>query len=342
MTGLKKRIESNLENKSYAGEMEFPKKNLLIEVTNLCNHACIFCANRKMTREKGMIQPEMVSSVLKQAYELGMREVGFYATGEPLVNLNLENYIKEASDIGYEYIYLTTNGALAVRERMERLVESGLNSIKFSINAIEKSKYILIHGKDELDLVNKNLTDLWNYRNESGKEFKIFVSYVATRYTNEPEIEIMEYFKGRCDEVKVINVGCQHGLTIENKELLMLDKNICPPVEHRLPCNLVFYGVYVTWEGYLTSCCSDFQNYLAYADLNKITMKEAWNCERIKKFRAAHMKGDVTGTLCYNCVNECAKEVMPIDSNLATIFGEEMICMDKVEARINNYIKTQD
>ena len=30
----------------------FPKKNLLIEVTNKCNSNCIFCANSKMKRKR--------------------------------------------------------------------------------------------------------------------------------------------------------------------------------------------------------------------------------------------------------------------------------------------------
>ena len=31
--------------------------------------------------------------ILKEAYNLGTREVGFYGTGEPLVDNNLEEYI---------------------------------------------------------------------------------------------------------------------------------------------------------------------------------------------------------------------------------------------------------
>ena len=46
----------------------FPNKNLLIEVTNMCNNICIFCGNRKMCRKKGFIKDEVVESALKQAF----------------------------------------------------------------------------------------------------------------------------------------------------------------------------------------------------------------------------------------------------------------------------------
>ena len=37
----------------------FPKKNLLIEVTNKCNSNCIFCANSKMKRKRKYIDSQV-------------------------------------------------------------------------------------------------------------------------------------------------------------------------------------------------------------------------------------------------------------------------------------------
>lgn len=34
---------------------EYPLKGLHIELSNICNHQCLFCANRKMTRKKGFM-----------------------------------------------------------------------------------------------------------------------------------------------------------------------------------------------------------------------------------------------------------------------------------------------
>ena len=99
----------------------FPKKNLLIEVTNACNNKCIFCANRIMTRKLGMIDSKLVYKVLQEAFELGTLEVGFYATGEPLLNKKIYDYIKKAKEIGYEYIYITTNGILANLDNVKKL-----------------------------------------------------------------------------------------------------------------------------------------------------------------------------------------------------------------------------
>ena len=35
---------------------KYPLKGLHIELSNICNHQCLFCANRKMSRKKGFME----------------------------------------------------------------------------------------------------------------------------------------------------------------------------------------------------------------------------------------------------------------------------------------------
>ncbi|MCL2812884.1 MAG: radical SAM protein, partial [Clostridia bacterium] len=121
---LHKRIELKKTNRKelYCLEPPFPHSNFLIETSNACNQKCIFCAHQKMTRKVGKIKPELVFDILAQAYALGTREVGFYATGEPFLVPELPMYIKKAKEIGYEYVYLTSNGALATPERIRAVI----------------------------------------------------------------------------------------------------------------------------------------------------------------------------------------------------------------------------
>ena len=78
--------------------------------------------------------------------------------------------------MGYEYTYITTNGALMNEQRMKKLVIAGIDSVKFSINAANKNTCILTHGRDDFDMVYENLKRLFEYRKICGRSFKIFVS----------------------------------------------------------------------------------------------------------------------------------------------------------------------
>ena len=315
-------------------------KNLLLEVTNYCNENCLFCANRKSTRDKGYIDESFVKRILNEAFDLGVREVGFYTTGEPLLNNELDKYILEAKNIGYTYTYLTTNGLFATKDKMEKLINSGLDSIKFSINAFNSEEYKFIHGVDKFDIVVNNLKNLYNYRKENNLKFKLFVSYIVTRYNSDNLNEVKEYFINYCDDIVFINVKNQSGMMPENVELLSYNNkdNGIIDGKQNLPCHYPFNTISISKEGYLTACCTDFNNYLAIADLNKAHLKDAWNCEKFRLFRQKHINKNVLGTLCDNCINNKKTLPNPLDDSLYTPMNEEVFNNYKeVTRRIAQY-----
>ena len=123
----------NKKTSIFVDKPPFPK-NCIVELTNACNHACIFCTNPKMMRKISYLSKDTFNNFITQAKSLGLEEVGFYATGEPFMVKDIDWYITAAKKIGLNRVYVTTNGALASLEKIEKLVECGLDSIKFSIN----------------------------------------------------------------------------------------------------------------------------------------------------------------------------------------------------------------
>jgi radical SAM protein with 4Fe4S-binding SPASM domain len=69
-----------------------------------------------------------------------------------------------------------------------------------------------------------------------------------------------------------------------------------------LPCWSAFTEGHVTAEGKLSACCFDATANWTMGDLNQQSFMEAWNSEPFVKLRAAHLKKDVTGTVCEKCV----------------------------------------
>ena len=98
---LEERVRLKKANRRelYSLEPPFPYTNFLIELSNACNHACIFCTHQKMKRPVGFIKEDLLYQVLQQAYDLGTREVGFYATGEPFIVNILSKYVTKAKEI---------------------------------------------------------------------------------------------------------------------------------------------------------------------------------------------------------------------------------------------------
>jgi phosphoenolpyruvate phosphomutase len=283
-----------------------------------------------MTRKVGKIKAEFMFDILEQAYALGTREVGFYATGEPFIVPELPEYIKKAKEIGYEYIYLTSNGVLATPERARAVIDAGLDSIKFSINSPERKMYEFIHGHDDFDVVMKHLKYLNDYRKESGKSFKIFVTGILTRYTEYMKDDFFTVFKGLADQIVFKNVYNQGGYMPEIEELL---KCYSDDEQYRR-CNLPFDAISVTYEGYLSVENADYENMLVVADLNKVSLKDAWYGEKMKQIRQAFINDKLDGLVCDGCVHHSVRPAQPVMPELAATnpnFGAGTKVKERIE-----------
>lgn len=327
---LKEKID-NIFNKrlKYETYPEIPK-NMLVELSNNCNSNCLFCCNSKMTRHRGEIDFDFLSKILDEAISIGITEVGFYTTGEPLLYSKINEAVSYSKKIGFKYIYITTNGILAEKNKIEELVKSGLNSIKFSINAITRNDYKFIHGVDKFDQVIKNLKEIYELRKIKNLDFKIFVSYIATKYTDYGKIEITDFFRNYCDEIIVVNVRNQSGMMpLETKKLKCKVENDKVQAARLLPCHYLFNVLNISYEGYLTGCCTDFQNYLAYANLHETSIEKAWHNDVVTNLRIQHLKGVLDNNLCYNCINHSLDLPQPLCKEYATIFDKQCYCNTK-------------
>lgn len=339
--GLESKIRKRIREDAIAEQFDLISKaprSMLLELTNICNDSCLFCANSKCTKQRGMIDSEFAKKILREAYEFGVREVGFYGTGESLLDKNLEEYISYAKQLGFEYIYITTNGALLTPERADTIVAAGIDSIKFSINAANRKDYLMMHGKDEFDKVIENIKYLSSLRLSGERKFLLYISYVMTRYTDSEKENFKQRYQQYVDDIvfyDCLNVaGC---MAKEVTDYLGVGKdakyrpanNICP---------MIFKNLYITYDGYLTMCCTDFQNYLVVADLKEEKLADAWNNQYAQNLRKAHLSHKLEGTLCYNCLNNCVDEIAPLREEYATrVDAKKWDKSLEIERRIAKY-----
>ena len=305
---IRKRIE--IEDRLISSRdltQPFPK-TMLLEVSNICNHNCAFCANSKSNRKEGFIEKKFAMRMLSEAYMLGTREVGFYATGEPLTDQNLETYISYAKEIGFEYVFITTNGVLFDLQRLHSVIDAGIDSIKFSINGANREDYLLIHGKDEFDKAIQNLKFASELKHTHN--FKLYISFIMTKQTVATKESFKQEYGKYVDDIIFLKCINQSGYMYELNKLLSIDKGAGDNTEEI--CPMIFNKLCVSYEGYLTMCCADFQNYLVIADLNKENLADARNNPYAQDLRKRQLEHNLEGTLCYNCLKNCVSALKPI------------------------------
>lgn len=295
---------------------EFPR-NCLVELSNSCNHKCIFCTNPRMERVKGTLDVKLYEKFITDAYNLGLREVGLYTTGEPFVVKNIDDYIKIAKDAGIEYIYITTNGALSTPDRLKSAISSGLNSIKFSVNAGSRETYKLVHGADDFDKVIEHIKFVSKYREENNIDIKLMVSCVVTDFLEklDEKEKLKQIIFPYVDEIAFSGVSGQMGQSLNQLSMIassMTEK--MPEMGKAKPCSMLWNRIHITHEGYLSLCCVDYENSLVYSDLNSESVEDAWCNSVIKNMRKKHQKQELDGTLCKNCLYGTRDKIFPITS----------------------------
>src|SRR3989344_627168 len=127
-------------DKNHPLEVKIPN-NIMIEVTNLCNLKCQMCYNQRMKRKKGFMPFSLFKKIVDQAVDLSIENMGLYTTGESFLHPEIFKFIKYAKQTGIKYVYITTNGQALDDEKIKKIFASGLDSIKFSIDAGNKKQY---------------------------------------------------------------------------------------------------------------------------------------------------------------------------------------------------------
>jgi organic radical activating enzyme len=307
-------VQQRMEAKKRAEFSERPPfpRALNVELNNVCNHACNFCAYTLMEREKGSIDVNRLEAWLKEAYKLGSRDIGLHSGAEPFASKHLEHFVAYAKKIGYEYIYISTNGSLATPERMKQIIDAGIDSIKFSINAGNRDTYLKVHGKDHFERVIENLKFASAYRTEKKKPY-LAISFVITQENHASLDDFRSLVGDLVDEFLAFPAANQSGQLAGDGEKAKKTADICP---------IPFNKLHISWEGFVRGCCNDYENMLALEDLSVMSLEEAFYSSRYQDWRKQHLEDKLEGTLCYNCKYDCKTAVQPLNPDLYFVTHE--------------------
>lgn len=279
-----------------------------IEITGRCNFNCSFCAQKSSLRKIGDIDKKFLYKILKEAKNIGVKEIGMFLLGESFLVKELSEYIEYAKkEVGIEYVFITTNGSLCSPDRLIPIIDAGLDSLKFSINAGTKERYKEMHGADCFDKVISNIKWLYKYKKE--KNIDDLRTCVSSIFIPEYEEELEELKKmviPYVDEFYFLPLYNQAG-HIGGKEYTKIVGNPgrLENMVHSIPCWALFNAAKITWNGWLTACCFDHDEKFEIADLNKVSLIDAWNNSKFVSMRKEHLNNTFNKeSLCAKCLDK--------------------------------------
>lgn len=281
----------------------FPKK-VKIEITSRCDLNCFFCSHTYKKVKRGNIDKEFLFRILREFKTLGVEDVGLFWLGESLLVKELPEYVAFAKEIGIDYVFITTNGRLTTMDRIKELFDSGLDSIKFSVNAGNRERYYKMCGVDAFDQVISNIIAAYKYRGNRKKP----AIYASTIYDPANRIDY--------DSVKKLigpYVDQHYPLQIYGKYTFPFDKGSDLSIDYienknsrmlssMLPCWSLFTEPHISFDGFMSACFCDHDEKYYMGNLNMISPMEAWHSKKFVELRRLHLKKNVTGSVCEGCI----------------------------------------
>jgi len=131
-------------------------RDLRISLTDKCNFRCFYCMpehRAKVLPRDELLTFEEIAHIAEIFVELGIEKIRLTG-GEPLVRREVPTLVRSLNKLrpGLKDIALTTNGA-RFSEYAEDLQAAGLDRVTFSLDSLDRKKFLAITGSDSLDAV---------------------------------------------------------------------------------------------------------------------------------------------------------------------------------------------
>lgn len=276
------------------------KKNfkLNFDISSYCNHKCTFCSNDDTRTIKSSVTYKEFCLVINNITQYSqINSLSLSAKGEVLLNKDLEKII-EASKNTYKipYTYFSTNGSLLTKERSISILQAGIDSIKFSINAFSNEEYLKVHKKDDFKRVIDNLKFILELKKEKKFNVKIFISSVTNKKLDDVKNIFKKIYGDLYAFINDISIyELQFTPKFEEQRNLKVDAKNC----------LIspFKEIYVNSDCTLGFCCKDYFDEISFGSLLDNDFNNLYNCKEYKNLRNRFITNEfIKDSLCYQCL----------------------------------------
>ncbi len=264
---------------------DFPSR-INIEPTNRCNLRCRMCPRKDLTRPVGDIDMDLFDKLAQELSRHAPAEVRLHKDGEPLKNPHIFDLIDHVKAVAPSTLLnMDTNALLLDEEKANRILDSKLDILLFSVNAATAETYKKVRGSTKYDQVIENIERFLRLRRERGYVWpRVKVQLIVMQDTKD-EISLFKEQWGE-HEVDVLLIPAINwgGLRPEVGSLMQMPSR-------RYPCSFLWNSFSINWDGKVSFCNVDFDHLGVIGDVRQQSIEEIWKGPELKRYRSLHKHG---------------------------------------------------
>jgi len=260
-----------------------------LNITNICNYSCIMCPHDKITKQKGLMDPELFNTIVKRDILPG-QYLELFNYGEPFLHPKLVEFCKTLQDKNVDTL-ISTNCSVG-HDKLKGVLYNENVRLLACLESLDPVVYQRITG-GRLDKV---LQFIELARRYARFDDQVTILVVETQLNRGHSEEIREEYE---DEFLVVRrLADSFGGNIPDS--IVFDGEGDNPVQ-RVPCAFPFVNCAVDWDGKVGWCCYDYNTPKPYGDLNHQSLKEIWEGPVWTNLRRLHLSLNLDGTICKRC-----------------------------------------
>ncbi len=238
-----------------------------LELTNVCNLTCPYCANPALTRPKGTIEWDLLEKIVDESARERLAIDWLHGVGEPLLWKRLEDVIRliRRRDAGAGSF--ATNGTLLYEDRVRALLDAGLSRIYVSIDTLDPAVYKATRGGNLAKVV-ENIKGLIRI---APSDFTIKIALMDHRDYRLTELERQRFTETFGDRPNVMLAD----VTNSRMPSAPADYRVNP--EGRVSgCFAPLSYLFINKDGIASLCCADQDSLHPLGDIHARTIRDIW------------------------------------------------------------------
>lgn len=292
---LQRRLRLTLAYLGHRVEGRVGPEALLIETTVRCNLRCPMCPRTGAGLPAADLPDELLWPLLDDFAALGGEHVYLYGLGEPLLDPRLTRIVARARQLGLTTI-VSTNATLLDDERIERLLDAGIDHLIASLDAASPETYARFRTGGDYETTVAGVRRLAARKVARQDRTELVVQFVRLR----GNLHEQDAFRALWEGVP----GVDH-VRLKDEDIGLPDHNLYDRdgFRRRNPCHVLWRGPLVArYDGRVYACYNFAGEGIALGSLRDHDLATLWRSPELQALRQAHLDHSLApDSICGRC-----------------------------------------